>query len=150
MLITSSWDDTMAWKTVQVFASALLATAQIALAQGSAAPAPEGGANGGAAAIDPTGRFDVEVTLGNGQTGTGRLVISGAPGSYAGTLAADGGQGPLTVTSVTLAQDTVLVRVALPEGGASEIILHLKFEGPGFAGRFEGVESGRIKGSRVG
>ena len=132
----------MIWKTSGLFTAVLLAGAQLGIAQAPGAPA-------GAALIDPTGKFDLEVALGNGRTGTGRLVITGVPGNYQGTLAADGGQGPLAVTSVSVVQDTVLVRVAPPEG-AGEIVLHLKFNGPGFAGRFDGMESGQIKGSKVG
>ena len=102
-----------------------------------------------AGAVDPTGKFDVTVVLSGGQTGTGRVVIRGTPSKYEGTLAADGGQGPLEITSLSFQKDSVVISMAPASGGQGSITFHLKFEEPGFSGRFEGVESGQIKGTRI-
>ena len=135
----------MSWKQSALLTLlAVGATGQLVAQTSSAQPA-----TASAVAVDPTGKFDVEVVLSSGQAGTGRLVIRGTPGKYEGTLAADGGQGPLEIKSVTFAQDTVLVSVA-PPGAPEGITLHLNFGGTGFVGHFEGVESGKIKGTKIG
>ncbi len=119
-----------------------------AAAQTPSRPAPPAAASPVTAATDPTGIYDFEATIGTGQKAEGRLVIRGPAGRYEGTLAVDGGE-ILTLTSIAVEKDTVLLKITPPGGSGDGITFRIKFDGGFFAGKFEGDQGGQISGKKV-
>jgi hypothetical protein len=96
---------------------------------------------------DPSGIFDVQFVTSAGHEAGGRLVIRPAAGNFEGTIAPDGSEA-LAFSSIAFEKDSVVFKIA-PPGAPGDITFHLNFDGPSLAGRFEGLESGKITGNKI-
>jgi hypothetical protein len=131
----------------------LLAFALVALpagvsAQTSAVTQPVA-ATAPAAALKASlaGMYDVTFANGSGQQFGGRLVIKDTADNYEGTIAPDGMEA-FAFPRLVFERDSAVFKIG-PPAAPGEIIFHLKFDGPSFSGRYEGVENGQITGKKI-
>jgi hypothetical protein len=121
--------------------SVLLASAiaLVGCARGSSAPpAP--------APLDPVGVYRFETAY-QGQTVTGRVTVSGEPGSYSGSVEPDAVAPPMDIYSVVVqGQQMTLVC----DAGGDDLVMTLTFSGDDFTGTWVlGMDGGEVKGARV-
>ncbi len=118
----------------------------LALGVGATGSALAQSATEGDAALDLAGLYDFEAVQPD-RTIEGRMKITGAPGDYEGTMAADG-ESPVPITRFAIEGNVVEMTIATDDGG--EVITSVTFEGGSFAGTFSGSRgNGTLTGKKL-
>ena len=96
-------------------------------------------------AIDPAGVYEFS-TIVDGQTVTGTLTITGAPGAYTGKIVTN--MFPeIPVTGAKVEEKTVIATGSMPDG---ELTIRMVMDGNQFTGRWElGGETGEFNGKKL-
>jgi hypothetical protein len=95
--------------------------------------------------MNPVGTFDFTAVLPDGTEAPGSFIITGSPGTYAGTIERPG-MGGSDLTSVVVDGQTLIIGANIPDGA---VVLTLNFTGNDFSGKWAlGEAEGPIKGKR--
>ncbi|NIM52270.1 MAG: hypothetical protein GTN62_13355 [Gemmatimonadales bacterium] len=130
---------------LSVFTLLLAVGAAVGCASGTAG-APPATAEPEPEAVDPVGTYSFETTY-QGQTVTGRIVITKTGESFGGVLEPDAGPPPVDIYRVTVDGQEMTV---IGDAGGEDLVITMTFTGDTYTGSWVlGFDSGELKGERI-